>query len=92
MLLREPNTMVPRPANLSSILSEDIDDPEKTKVDLLGISLKLLKKFGDMHQGLDGAVELLGGLHNVVTKLKLQGCSPELQVRCRRVYLTPSYI
>lgn len=77
--LRDNTNIKPRPANLSSILSGSADNLEQTKVDLLAVSLMLLKKFGDLYQKLDGAAELLGGMHTVVTKMKLQSYSPELQ-------------
>ncbi|KAI0722728.1 Nop14-like protein [Earliella scabrosa] len=54
---------------------------EQAKVDLAGLTLELLGRFGDLYKGLDGSVELWSPIQEILSAVKSSAVPPELATR-----------
>lgn len=68
-----------RPANLTSILTEGVND-HQAKVDLLALALDLLGRFAEMYKDLDPFVEIYDPILQTLEKLKVKKLPQSLQV------------
>lgn len=78
-----------RKMNLANVLDGG-ELGEQTKVDLLGLTFNLLRRFSDMYKGMDGFIELFQPINDITSELDLSNLPTDLQVS-RTVRLCLAY-
>lgn len=67
--------------SLAQALDPNPTDVEQHKVDLLSTALELVGQFAEMYRGVDGNVEILRPMLDVLNGLKLDSATDALKVR-----------
>jgi len=72
-------TLQPQLPSLAQVLDPTSSDVEQHKVNLLGTALELVGQFADMYRGLDGNVEIICPMLEVLNGLKLDVATEALK-------------
>jgi nucleolar protein 14 len=72
-------SLKPNEVNLANLLSGH-DSDEQARINLLFVSIKLLRKFAEMYRDMDGFLELFQAAVTILQGSELKNSSSELQV------------